>query len=654
MAEGFTCEVGEEYRSACEGLDFYGEHEGKSYCVLHFAGEEKKDDFRKVIESKLARQDYDFRGAIFPEGASNFKGREFDADTDFAGATFMGAANFSEAKFSGDETEFSEVQFSGQITDFTNTQFNAKNTFFREAHLSSGRTLFPDAEFNGKDTDFRSAEFSGEWTDFSDATFSSVGATDFSYTKFSATDTKFSRAKFNNSLTFFAGAKFSSESLTSFNQVQFNAKNTSFEDAKFSGGGTYFSGAKFSGEITDFSEVQFNAEVTSFSIELYISGGAQFDAEETSFIDAKFGGKGTYFSSAKFNSARRTSFIDAKFRSEETSFSDAKFNSTETHFREATFMKEVSFAGATFNEKTSFWGSRANLVFGSEAWVRFGSHIGKPELLTFNTVLLHPGWFINTDVRKVDFTDVQWYGMPGGTPGGTLDEEINNLKKRDVESPHSLLAQACRRLSANAEENREYRLANEFHYWSMDALRQESWKRLGLIGTLYWGFSGYGVRAARAFWILVGMWAFFVLLYMVVGPSEAPLELRAFSAPVVRHFLDFGASFLQLTVLIWYVPAAIVLTWYVPAVSPAAQIWQLCMQAAFSASEFWQSIEPAHVVHAFGYSSAYSLAALTRLIPFELEPHEQGLFQVLVTVEGILGPLQIALLALAVRRKVMR
>ena len=42
MAEGFTCEVegsasilfeDKPYRSACEGLDFYGEHEGKRYCV---------------------------------------------------------------------------------------------------------------------------------------------------------------------------------------------------------------------------------------------------------------------------------------------------------------------------------------------------------------------------------------------------------------------------------------------------------------------------------------------------------------------------------------------------------------------------------------------------------------------------------------------
>ena len=54
-----------------------------------------------------------------------------------------------------------------------------------------------------------------------------------------------------------------------------------------------------------------------------------------------------------------------------------------------------------------------------------------------------------------------------------------------------------------------------------------------------------------------------------------------------------------------------------------------------------------------GQAATYSLSALARLIPAEprLSP---GLFQFLVTVEGIIGPLQIALLLLAIRRKVMR
>src|SRR5215212_655604 len=106
-------------------------------------------------------------------------------------------------------------------------------------------------------------------------------------------------------------------------------------------------------------------------------------------------------------------------------------------------------------------------------------------------------WLVHQYRRaQSDFTDVQWYGMPGG-PEGTLDEEIAALEKQEVGSPYTLLSQACQTLAANAEENRDYRLANDFYYWAMDALRKAGWRKLGLIRTLYWALSGYGVRAAR-------------------------------------------------------------------------------------------------------------------------------------------------------------
>jgi hypothetical protein len=138
----------------------------------------------------------------------------------------------------------------------------------------------------------------------------------------------------------------------------------------------------------------------------------------------------------------------------------------------------------------------------------------------------------------------------------------------------------------NAEENRDYPTANEFHYWSMELLRKEGWRELGLIGTLYWALSGYGERPRRAFLVLVGMGTLFAILYVMVAGS-------------IEHV---GEAFL-------YSLAAMVRLTGVPAMAP-----------------------------------------LTKL----LQPSEPGLFQLLVTAEGILGPLQIALLALAVRRRVMR
>jgi hypothetical protein len=68
---------------------------------------------------------------------------------------------------------------------------------------------------------------------------------------------------------------------------------------------------------------------------------------------------------------------------------------------------------------------------------------------------------------------------------------------------------------------------------------------------------------------------------------------------------------------------------------------------ALSGADIRQGIE-----HAWK-ALVYSLAAIARLNP-EPKPSAPGVFQFLVTAEGILGPLQIALLALAVRRKFMR
>ena len=387
-----------------------------------------------------------------------------------------------------------------------------------------------------------------------------------------------------------------------FSGFEFRAR-TNFSGTTFIGD-AQFAEAQFGGEWTSFSGVKFDGGRTDFS-------GARFGGEWTDFIATTFGGDGTNFLEAEF-SGGRTDFTAATF-GEDTSFSKARFDSVETSFAGATFAKEVDFSQATFKEKVAFLGSTTNTVFDRDAWASFNrSRIEKPELVTFNTVLLHPGWFINVDVRKVDFTDVKWYGMPGG-PKGTFNKEIDNLKKRDIESPHSLLAQACRRLSANAEENHEYPLANEFHYWSRNALRKQGWTRLGLIGTLYWALSGYGVRAARAFGWLVVIWVGFALLYMLMGSKE----LHVFSASEAWKYVAQH---------IWTNP----LGWRAPSQSEI--------------KHFWADIRPALV---------YSLGALARLRP-EPQPDGPSWFQFFVTVEGILGPLQVALLALAIRRKVMR
>jgi uncharacterized protein YjbI with pentapeptide repeats len=540
VAEAFTCGVDGEYRSACKDLPKYP---GTRYCVLHEPGEEKsKEDFLKVKESKLARKDYDFGGAIFPEGTSNFEGFEFDANVAFTGAAFSGTADFRGARFSGERTYFSRAQFSGE------------------------RTIFSGAQFSGERTIFSEAQFSGEWTDFSEAVFSGA-VTVFSEAQFSSERTDFLRAQFSGERTYFSRAQFSGE-------------RTYFRGTQFSGERTIFSGAQFSGEWTDFLEAVFSGEWTSFL-------EAVFSGERTDFTGARFSGERTDFSEAQFR-GERTDFLRVQFSGERTYFSRAQFGSADTNFIETTFEKEVTFTEAIFRDNVAFWGRKGNPVFGPGAWARFNyCLIEKPEQFTFNAMSLHPGWFCNTDVRKVDFTDVKWYGMRGCQ--GTLDEEIRALEARDVQSPHILLSQACQRLATNAEENRSYPLANDFYYWSMEALRKAGWRRLGLIRIMYWVLSGYGVRPGHAFGVLVVIWVVFAALYILVPSSE----------------------------------------FYILSPSNSGQ-----------------------VISDVGQAMVYSLGTMARLNP-EPKP-DPGWFQLTVTFEGLLGPLQIGLLLLAIRRKVMR
>src|SRR5258705_6016156 len=94
-------------RSVCEGEIFYGEHQGKRYCVLHFPGGKTK--FWDVLDRKLDRNDLDFRGVWFPgpwpsEHAqfardANFSSAHFESEVDFTGASFSGTADFSGATF---------------------------------------------------------------------------------------------------------------------------------------------------------------------------------------------------------------------------------------------------------------------------------------------------------------------------------------------------------------------------------------------------------------------------------------------------------------------------------------------------------------------------------------------------------------------------
>ena len=63
-ADSFVCDCKSWVLSACRGEPFYKELNGKRYCVFHYPGKEKADDFREAIKRKLEKKDYDLWGFL--------------------------------------------------------------------------------------------------------------------------------------------------------------------------------------------------------------------------------------------------------------------------------------------------------------------------------------------------------------------------------------------------------------------------------------------------------------------------------------------------------------------------------------------------------------------------------------------------------------
>src|SRR5215208_5062752 len=176
--------------------------------------------------------------------------------------------------------------------------------------------------------------------------------------------------------------------------------------------------------------------------------------------------------------------IEEKLKNKDFDFRGIYVPPNASSFSNATFEGGTYLDNAIFKEVGKFWSLRTF----SQTFLSFrAAVIEKPERLSFHSTVLRPSWFIDVDAQKFDFSDVEWFRLPDGDEL-ELEKEIEALDggSGKVPTPSSLrkLQKACRKLMDNAEENRDYATANEFHYWSMELLRKEGWRELGLIGTL--------------------------------------------------------------------------------------------------------------------------------------------------------------------------
>jgi hypothetical protein len=363
-----------------------------------------------------------------------------------------------------------------------------------------------------------------------------------------------------------------------------------FQSATFSAE-AYFDSATFSAEA-HFSLARFSSE--AFFRLATFSAAAAFIAATFSaaayFTDATFGAEANFYS-ATFSA--EAYFTEATF-SAEAYFETARF-SAPAYFTEVTFGAAAYFGQTAFRDYVEFSGSETKQVFRAPSSIDLQfAKIEKAERVLFHTVMLHPHWFVNIDPHRFDFINVHWNNS------GKAKPELEILKVKGVASPHRLLAIACQRLAANCEDNSRYRTASHFRRMALDAERLETWRGFDFrrLNWWYWLASGYGEKPFQAFMVLLAILVLFGALYTQVGFARWEPRLASEAEVATAKKDEVGAPL------------------------------------------------------RFSRALTYSAGILTFQRP-EPKPATTAA-QAIVLLETILGPVQAALLALAIRRKFMR
>ncbi len=580
------CACAESMRPACHGPLDYENAEGKKYCVLHFLGE-KSNDFKKALQSKLKSKNFNFCGAIFPDEV-DFSSLNFNTKADFSKATFVKNVYFSSATFKnvnfhktifGGEAYFDNTTFDG-LAIFVNAEFHAKASFKRTYFKSSKRVFFFEAVFI-KESVFRDTRF-GSPANSNPAKFEKAPPV---------------KSKFFKKVEFITPG-FDKNAEANFRNAIFE-KEAGFRKAKFKG-------------KADFSSSIFT---------------------EADFRDATF--KEADFSHTRFITEASFSYTTFEAKAD---FSSSAFN-TLAYFFQVTFGTEANFSYALFGSHVKFAGDEKGQSFGlkedknEQGFAREPSldfqhaRIDNPNRVSFYALKLFPHWFVNVDVRKLDFINVEWVGeISEEISNLTKKQEISTPTKKDILPPNLLLAVTYRQIAINAEENHRYDEASKYRYRAMELQPEwgkydieflDNWKkRLSKLfkafsehrfitffkqNWLYWLYrlaSGYGERVSRAFLLLVLIWVLFAWAY------------------TWTEFMQPDLKFAQGT--------------------DEARLLQ----------------DEKYPLQDTKRALIYSLAVMSLQKP---EPHPlTNTGHTLVMLETILGPVQTALLLLAIRRKFMR
>jgi hypothetical protein len=441
--------------------------------------------------------------------------------------------------------------------------------------------------------------FYGTWfpqiVDFSGHTFNKF--VDFEWVTFNH-EVSFYDAKFLANCQFICAVF---KARTSFSKTIFSKNDddelaTNFHSATFEND-VDFSSASFK-NITDFADAKFligNSSSAHSSTSSYSSFSNSTFEDDANFAGANFGS--SLFIEAMFEKLadfRGVNFILA------ANFSQAIFKKT-ADFRDTRIKSLLTFEGASFEGFAKFSGKDNKHNSWPQGNLNFSSvDIEKPEKISFQIVELKPDSFINTDVRKFDFTDIKWKIKNFAFDWSRFNNILfwkEEAKRR--ESGYERLEVVYRRLAINAEESAHYRQASKFRFTAFDIQRINRWYgRLPI--TLLWWYkwtSRYGENWG---------WAAIVLALVLAASAFVYTKVDFYVCPLDKPIAQSSSA-------------------------------GLCTIRALNKYE----------------ASRHSLATAT-FQNVEYRKPTTGWGETFVILEKIFAPLQAALLALAIRRKFMR
>lgn len=204
-----------------------------------------------------------------------------------------------------------------------------------------------------------------------------------------------------------------------------------------------------------------------------------------------------------------------------------------SNFENVNFQNIVDFENAIFEDALMIKEDIHDKIFSKDE-VDF-TYVGflKPEKVSFRKVDLSKFRFLGTDLRKVEFVDVNWDRKRGRNRIYDEIEPDTVTEKFD----YPLIAQVYKRLRGNYQENLNYAEAGDFHIGEMEMRRkgEKNPFNKGII-QLYKLLSNYGESYWRPLaWILLFLFLFFPILFMYSGIEPVAQSQTSY---VINYDLD--------------------------------------------------------------------------------------------------------------------